>query len=86
MDSNQTCTLHTGQVRGRYGDGATCQGVEVAYLDEHLDAFDAWLAGVKRDAAREALDGYIRWEVDGDVADDIEAWRDAHYPTPEETP
>ena len=55
MSSDQPYTLHTDQVRGRYSDGATYQGVEVAYMDEHLDAFDAWLARVRRDAAANAL-------------------------------
>ena len=34
-------------------------------LDHHADvnaAFDRFLARVKRDAAREALDGYAKWE------------------------
>ena len=40
---------------------------EVTHLtDEEKDylpaAWDAWLARVKRDAAREALDGYAKWE------------------------
>ena len=44
------------QVRGRYSDGAIYQGVPEEYDDQHLNDFDAWLARVKRDAAREALE------------------------------
>jgi hypothetical protein len=48
------------QVRGRYSDGAHIQGAD----DDHLAAFDAWLAQVRRDAAREALDGLAKAELD----------------------
>ena len=53
------------QVRGRYSDGAIYQGVPEEYEGAHLDDFDAWLARVKRDAARGALDG---------LADDFDMW------------
>ena len=50
------------QVRGRYSDGAHFQGVPQEHDDQSLAAFDAWLARVRRDAAREALDGYAAAE------------------------
>ena len=73
------------QVRGRYSDGAIRQGG--LDTDDHLAAFDAWLARVKRDAAREALDGladqFNNWaEVAAEESARI--YRDTHYP--EETP
>ena len=49
------------QVRGRYCDGTYTQTGHTTEGDE----FDAWLARVKRDAAREALDG---------LADDFDMW------------
>lgn len=100
MSSDQPYTLHTDQVRGRYSDGAIHQGVEDAYMDEHLDAFDAWLQAVRRDAARAALDGLAR-EAAGvaEAASEhenlwvyrvtqgwAEEYRDTHYPIPEEAP
>ena len=63
--------------------------------DATLDAeFDRFLARVRRDAAREALDGLIadkahmtallRAENGGNVEDVLAHYRDTHYP--EETP
>ena len=55
------------QVRGRYCDGTYVQTGHTAEGDE----FDAWLDRVKRDAAREALDGladevtHVNWDLDG---------------------
>ena len=66
-------------------------------LDHHADvtaAFDRFLARVRRDAAREALDGLIadkahmtvllRAENGGNVEDVLTHYRDTHYP--EESP
>ena len=64
----------------RMDDGATRTHAEQEYT-RWLTAHDA---RVRRDAAREALDAYIAYETDGDVADDIETFRDRNYP--EETP
>ena len=54
------------------------------YRHVRVDEMKRGLARVRRDAAREAIDAYIAYETDGDVADDIEVFRDTHYP--EETP
>lgn len=65
---------------------------EITHLtDEEKDylpaAWDAWLARVKRDAAREALDGLAdqlnNW-AEMDAEESARTYRDAHYP--EETP
>ena len=60
----------------RMDDGATRTHAEQEYT-RWLTARDAH---VRRDAAREALDAYIAYETDGDVADDIETFRDRNYP------
>lgn len=68
-------------------------------VDELEAEFNRFIAKVRRDAAREALDGLARrFEAQGDGADmadqwawewhaqsEVEAYRDAHYPE-EETP
>ena len=49
------------QVRGRYCDGTYRQTGRTTEGDD----FDAWLARVRRDAAREALDGLMhRFELE----------------------
>ena len=71
-------------------------------LDHHAAvgaAFDRFLARVRRDAAREALDGLIAWHRENAqdaetpapvrrgiavMADEAQRYRDTHYP--EETP
>ncbi|MGP5376344.1 hypothetical protein ACTXM8_10165 [Brachybacterium alimentarium] len=64
-------------------------------LDISGERFDAWLAQVRRDAAREALDGlaehidqiashFVGFSVGSQKAQDVRDYRDAHYP--EETP
>jgi len=60
-------------------------------LDISPERFEAWLAGVKRYAAREALDGLAAVHDDGTligphslVGDAARHHRDTHYP--EETP
>ena len=63
-------------------------------LDISPERFAAWLARVRRDAAREALDGLIadkahmtvllHAENGGNVEDVLAHYRDTHYP--EETP
>lgn len=60
-------------------------------LDISGERFDAWLAQVKRTAAREALDGLADHSdsrdgdgVKGRLGSIIRIWRDTHYP--EETP
>ncbi|MGO2362323.1 MAG: hypothetical protein ACTH6N_14505 [Brachybacterium tyrofermentans] len=62
-------------------------------LDISAERFDAWLAQVKRDAARAALDGLIEqeWKNYAKGADQCgharhaaQEYRDTHYP--EETP
>ena len=82
------------QVRGRYCDGTY---VQTGHTTEG-EGFDAWFARVRRDAAREALDGLAReaagvaeasnehtnpW-VSRVVQGWAEEYRDTHYP--EETP
>lgn len=66
--------------------------------DDPRAEFDAFLARVRRDAAREALDGLAkRFEAMGDGADQADAWawewhaqeeveeyRDHHYPKQED--
>ena len=63
-------------------------------LDISPERFAAWLARVRRDAAREALDGLLadkahmaallRAENGGNVEDVLTHYRDTHYP--EESP
>ena len=66
-------------------------------LPEARAEFDRFIAKVKRDAAREALDGlaeHIDWtasqflgvRVGSQKAQDVRTYRDTNYPTPEETP
>lgn len=52
------------EVRGRYCDGTYTQTGHTTEGGE----FDAWLARVRRDAAREALDGYAGAEEDSFLA------------------
>ena len=84
------------------GDWKTLATTEITHLtDEEKDylprAWDEWIARVKRDAAREALDGlaeHIDWtasqflgvRVGSQKAQDVRTYRDTNYPTPEETP
>ena len=79
------------------------QDLEAAWIESEASAddinvasaeFDRFLARVRRDAAREALDGLIadkahmtallRAENGGNVEDVLTHYRDTHYP--EETP
>ena len=79
------------------------QDLEVAWIESEASAddinvasakFDRFLARVRRDAAREALDGLIadkahmaallRAENGGNVEDVLTHYRDTHYP--EESP
>ena len=79
------------------------QDLEVAWIESEASAddinvasaeFDRFLARVRRDAAREALDGLLadkahmaallRAENGGNVEDVLAHYRDTHYP--EETP
>ena len=63
-------------------------------LDISPERFEAWLARVRRDAAREALDGLLadkahmtvllHAENGGNVEDVLTHYRDTHYP--EESP
>ena len=69
---------------GEYDECEDCRRVVDPIAARIADEVAAHDARVRRDAAREALDAYIAYETDGDVADDIEVFRDAHYP--EETP
>ena len=55
-------------------------------LDISAERFEAWLARVRRDAAREALDGLADHSdsrdgegVKGRLGGNIRTWRDAHY-------
>ena len=75
------------QVRGRYCDGTYVQTGHTAEGDE----FDAWLDRVKRDAAREALDGladevtHVNWDLDGPAfALRVRRFKNRNYP--EEAP
>ena len=75
------------QVRGRYCDGAYTQTGHTTEGDD----FDAWLARVRRDAAREALDLladeaiHVNWEMDGpSFALRVRRFKTRSYP--EETP
>ena len=71
------------QVRGRYCDGTYVQTGHTAEGDE----FDAWLDRVKRDAAREALDGladevtHVNWDLDGPAfALRVRRFKNHNYP------
>ena len=66
-------------------------------LDRAETERDEWIARVKRDAAREALDGlaehidqiashFVGFSVGSQKAQDVRTYRDTNYPTPEETP
>ena len=75
------------QVRGRYCDGTYLQTGRTIEGDD----FDAWLARVRRDAAREALDGladeviHVDWEMDGPAfALRVRRFKNRNHP--EETP
>ena len=80
------------QVRGRYCDGTYTQTGHTTEGDD----FDAWLARVRRYAAREALDGLAAearegivnrettWGHGQSIASAAGTYRDTHYP--EETP
>lgn len=71
------------QVRGRYCDGAYRQ---TGHTTDGGD-FDAWLARVRRDAAREALDGaadQLNNLAEAAAEEVVRHYRDTHYP--EETP
>ena len=82
------------------GDWKTLATTEITHLtDEEKDylprAWDEWIARVKRDAAREALDGlaehidqiashFVGFSVGSQKAQDVRDYRETHYP--EETP
>ena len=85
------------QVRGRYCDGTYLQTGRTIEGDD----FDAWLARVRRDAARRALNGLaMKFERMGDYADladqpgrpfweaqdETEEYRDEFYPETEDQP
>ena len=70
------------------GDWKTLATTEITHLtDEEKDylprAWDEWIARVKRDAAREALDGLAVTYRDVSTLGILQ-YRDTHYP--EETP
>ena len=82
------------------GDWKTLATTEITHLtDEEKDylprAWDEWIARVKRDAAREALDGlaehidqiashFVGFSVGSQKAQDVRGYRETHYP--EEAP
>lgn len=91
MTTGQPYTPSMGEARGRYSDGAHHQGAPEPYPGAHLDAWDRFIAQVRRDAARDALDGFAQevdangswWPGTGPHSPRARAaldYRDTHYP------
>ena len=69
MTTTDECVPSDDQVRGRYCDGTYVQTGHTTEGNE----FDAWLARVRRDAAREALDqAEARIKAVEDLCDDAD--------------
>lgn len=87
-------------VRESFVRGETTGGEDAVWWDDLVPGaqaeYDRWLAAhdarVRRDVAREALDGYAKTLDDLTApaphleADRVRHYRDTHYPTTEETP
>ena len=80
MTAEQPYTPSMEAARGRYSDGATYQGVPEPYPGAHLDAWDRFIAQVKREAGRAAMLAFVeeaeKYRDLRDASDDRHSARD----------
>ena len=81
MSSDQPYTPNLNQARAYYA--TTRNDEEDVPIREAFEEWSRFLARVRRDAAREALDGlaeqFDSW-AEGDAGDVARTYRDTHYP------